>query len=169
MNYKHGIATGFILVTTAVIACQIKGNLVTPPMQPSTWSTVPQKWRKIGSMLDALYQGAWKNYEIITVRVPVSQCMFGVCGETVMTFEKPCNKTLDETLNEMADSLEEALAGGPSGGGGVGPGGGGGDRPHPGNNPGAPLFPTFDPWYRSCAWFGDDFAGCSVYQDGSMG
>ena len=123
------VAVSLALFTISVIACNMIPAIVAPPVKVAPWSSLAEKWQKIGNGLDSIFGNAFQADEIISVRVPVQTCIGSVCGTaTFIQFLKPCGQTLKQAAYQISTYGPGGGSGGGGGGGGIGgdPGGGSG-------------------------------------------
>lgn len=150
MKVKVILFSVLVAATVTVIACEMVANLRTIPVKVGPFSTIEQKYNKIANKLDAFYRGVMKPLDIITVEVPVTTCLGGVCGETIVKYYKPCEQSLGEALKAIDTSL-----------------GGTGLDPNPTNptfpGQGMPLIGCHTEFYRSCGYQGGQFLGCETW------
>jgi hypothetical protein len=103
---KKIAAICLLAVSGIAIACTVQEALVTPMIEVSAYQTAEQQLRYAGDKLEEIYEDQYSDHEIYSLRVPLKVCLFGVCHGTldVQTL-KPCDQTLKERMNELADEV----------------------------------------------------------------
>ena len=126
-------------VSFAALACTIVNRYITGTVELSGFSSTVEQHRDVADALGATYGSLHQNTEILALTIPVKACLLGVCRASTIRTLKPCGKTMEETLDDLAADWERRIAMG------------GGDSPTP-DGPGGSgyLGNPYDPFAGSC-------------------
>ena len=116
---------GLVFVSGVAIACEMVAAVSGRVVEVSPFDSRAEQWEDIRDSLVGEFGTSLDNKEVISLRVPVKTCLFGICGVSIETqFPKPCNQKLEDRLNEMIQEILVADLGNDGGSGDLGDPGG---------------------------------------------